>query len=336
MVRGLRTLPHLGRRAEIATALSVVAGQPRLWLMGMIGFALRGGILLLVLPIVVLPTQVEVRFMLGDNLGSSGLTPGFFVLLAAGGAVAAVLAVLVLLTLAVVEVAAFDTVVRASQTAELRDWREPLTLTPTLRRRLVARAFALQLISLLAVALAAVPLVVAVLQATLDEILSPASDASIYLRVLSDVRSALFVFIAAFVVIDLFSASAERELLMRASGLRGTLAARRLPAAIIDSARHTLARPFRSPVRTIIAAAVGWVLWLGVAVAVSWTLTFTWQQVEATFLALPGGAAAAEPAHTLALLVVAALLAAVFSVCLFLFGVVSAVRAALWSVAGLR
>ena len=50
---GLRTAAHPGWRAGVSTAVSAVARQPSLWLLGIVGFCLRGGILVLILPIIV-------------------------------------------------------------------------------------------------------------------------------------------------------------------------------------------------------------------------------------------------------------------------------------------
>ena len=52
--------------------------QSQLWLLGTLSFILRGGLVVMLLPIVVLPTQVEVRLMLGGNLGSSGCVAYLF------------------------------------------------------------------------------------------------------------------------------------------------------------------------------------------------------------------------------------------------------------------
>ena len=319
----------------MAAALAVVAGQPRLWLMGMLAFALRGGIVLLTLPIVVLPTEVEVRFMLGANLSTSGLTPQFFVLAGVAGVVAALVALLALLVVALVEVASFEQLVNAPQSLEQRAWREPAELIGAARWQLVRRAYAVQVAALLALMAAAVPLVAGINQAILDELLRPTSDASIYQRVLFDVRNPLFLFAAAFLLIEIFSAAAERELFVRAAGLRGGTPVRpRLPDSSAD-AIHALSRPLRSPLRTLVAAGAGWLMWVAAVPVVVAALDFSWQQVEATFLALPG-AGVPQPVHLVALLLVALLLAAVFVMGLLMFGVISAVRAALWTVAGLR
>jgi len=333
--RDLRTLPGSGWRRAVSAALAVVVSQPRLWLLGMLGFLLRGGVLVLVLPIAVLPTEVEVRLILGANLGTSGLTPGFFVLAGIAGACAALLALLALLMVAIADVASFEQLVTAPQTLEQRGWREPIGFTGAPRRGLVWRAYGVQLVTLLALVAAAVPVALAINQATIDELLRPSSNALIYQRVLFDARQPLLLFVVAFVLIETFSAAAEQELFVRAAGLRGALPAAGGRRAFLAGIARALGRPLRSPAPTLAAAGAGWLLWLAVATIVVGSLAFTWPQVEATFLALPV-AGVPDVVHLLALFVVALVLAAVFVLGLLLFGVVSAVRAALWTVAGLR
>jgi hypothetical protein len=333
--RGLRALPRPGWRGDVSAALAVVAGEPRLWLLGMLGFLLRGGVLILALPIIVLPTQVEVRLMLGANLGTSGLTPGFFVLAGAAGIIAALMALLALLTVAVVDVVSFEQMVTSPHSLEQRAWREPIELAGATRWRLIRRAYTVQLLALLALVVAALPLAVAINQAILDEVLRPTSNTSIYQRVLFDVRQPLFLFGAAILLIEMFSAAAERELFVRAVGLRGARPTRgRLPALLAGLGR-SLGRPLRSPARTVLVAGAGWLMWAAAVAIVVGALVFSWPQVEAAFLALPA-AGVPQLVHALALFLVALLLAAVFVLGLLLLGVISAVRAALWTVAGLR
>lgn len=333
--RGPRSLPRAGWRADLSAALKVVAGQPRLWLLGTLGFALRGGILILIVPIIVLPTQVEVRFMLGDYLGTSGLTSGFFLVAGAAGALAAFMALLGLLVVAMVEVTSFEQLVTAPQLLEQRAWREPDELIGAAWWRLVRRAYAVQVTALMTLMIAALPVVVTINQAIIDELLRPTSGASIYQRVLFDVRIPLLLFAAAIVLVEILSAAGERELLLRAVGLRTGAPAAGGVAALLALLGDVLARPLRSPLRTLLAATAGWLMWVVAVPVVVGALAFAWQQVEATFLALPL-AGVPQPVHLLALFLVAVLLAGAFVVGLVVFGIVSALRAAVWTVAGLR
>ena len=76
---GVRTEVASGWRADVATIVGTIRAHPQTLVLGMIGFALRGGIIFLTVPIIVLPTSVEVRLLLGSGLGPSGLTSDFYV-----------------------------------------------------------------------------------------------------------------------------------------------------------------------------------------------------------------------------------------------------------------
>jgi hypothetical protein len=313
--------------------VSVVATQPYLWVLGMVGFGLRGGILLLTLPIIVLPTQVEVRFMLGSNLGSTGLTPGFWMLVVAVGAIAAVLALGALYVVAAVEVSAFERATTASGTRDHLGWLALPPFTREVRRTLVRRVFVIEVATLAILAACAVPVVAAIGQATLDEILRPASTDSIYLRVLADVRDPLVIYLAALVVVELLSAAAVRELLVRGTGLRapepGTDARRANVGAFVAAA----IRPLRSPLRTLLAAAVCWMVSLAAVGAAVWAVGITWQTVTAVFLST---VSLGDVSRDAVLLLVAVLLAGVFGLGLLVCGIASALRSAVWTTAGLR
>ncbi|MEO6350025.1 MAG: hypothetical protein ABIP53_05175, partial [Candidatus Limnocylindrales bacterium] len=107
---GLRTASHPGWRSRLSASVALVAGNRRLWVLGALGSSLRGSILVLLGPIIVLPTQVEVRGLLGNNLGSSGFADSFWFLL--GGAALATTIVVALMAFAIArtERATFETI----------------------------------------------------------------------------------------------------------------------------------------------------------------------------------------------------------------------------------
>jgi hypothetical protein len=290
-------------RGVLGAAFAAPAERPDLWLLGTLSFCLRGGAILLLAPIVVLPTQVEVRLALGANLGSTGLTPGFFALVAFVALGSGVLALAVLQGLARIDVRAFNAL-----TGETRG-----------RPGLVSWLFVIEAFTLLAVVLAAVPLAASIGQATLDEILRPSSNASIYVRVLSQVAPILALTAALVPVIDTVSAFTARELLLGRS-LRASL-------------RTGLGRLVGAPVRSVGAAVVAWLSLGLIVLAVGWALTVAWQATRAALLASTSVSDLFARPDTL---VVALLLAAVFVSGLALCGYVSAFRAALWTLASQR
>jgi len=289
--------------------------QPALLLTGVIGFALRGGLVLLLVPILVLPTSVEVRLLLGDNLGTSGLTSGFFISVGALSVATLALAVVVLYTLARCELAAFSRYVNLASASEVHVWPSPGRLAPDHRSSALSKLFIVQALALLAILVAAIPLASALGQATLNEILAPSSADSIYTRILNDVSATLAGWLVAIVLIEGVSAVAARRLLAGAFGLNGHF------------------RMVRKPLRALAVWVVGWVLFIG-AVAVSIAaLTLAWDFVRRVFLAtgLSGGLQ-----ELISGVLAALVFGIVFAGTLLLCGIVSSVRAGLWTLASLR
>ena len=66
-----------GWRTDASTIGATMRAQPVLLLTGVIGFALRGGIVFLTVPMLVLPTSVEVRFCSAATLAQLGSDPAF-------------------------------------------------------------------------------------------------------------------------------------------------------------------------------------------------------------------------------------------------------------------
>lgn len=277
---------------------------------------------MLCLPIVVLPTQVEVRLALGTNLGSSGLTSGFWALVGALTLASAAIALGILYGLARIEAACFDRLMGDGEFVadlDLAADSDAAAAARHGRRGLIGRLFVVQALTLIMVLLAAVPLAASVGQATLDEILRPTSSASIYARVLGHLGLALAVFIVALPVIDMLSAHVTRRLLL----------GRSLGSAIGGS----LVALVRAPFRTFGSALLAFVALLSVLAGVSWALSIAWQAARASFLSTTSVADLfGDPAP----FIVALLLATVFVAGLALAGFVAAFRATLWTVVSVR
>jgi hypothetical protein len=314
-VVGLRTTAAAGWRTDLGTTFAVVRDNPKLLLAGVIGFALRGGIVLLTIPVLILPTSVEVRLLIGNGLSSTGLTTGFFVAIAALTSLTLLLALVALYALARCEIAAFSRFVSYSNRADEHPWTAPAQLGRRERRALERRVFVVQALALLAVLAAAVPLAAAIANATVAEIMLPSSGASMYSRILADVIGPLVGSLVALVVVEAMSAMATRVVLSRAYGLK----------ARIHVTRHAL--------REMAVAVAGWLLFFGALLVSVTVLGLVWQAVRSVFLAtdLSGGLP-----EVLAGLLVALLFAAVYAGALVLCGFASAVRAGLWTFAALR
>lgn len=327
---GLRTLARPGWRAGLATALSVVVGQPRLWLLGMVGFCLRGGILLLALPIIILPTQVEARLLIGNYLGSTGFSTGFWGFLAVIAIVAALVTVAVLVVLARVELAAFETLIDDEATADHTSFQPAYPIAHA-RRRLFVRVFEVQVLSFVALMACAAPVAWAVARRSFAEIARPTSSAPIYDRVVGAVGEPLFLFLVALVVIEMLSALTIRELLMRGVGWRANATSRRL--WLLPALASAVTNTFRSPLRTVGSAAFCWAASTLALLPALWAIGLAWGAVRGAFLT---SVSFSDAGDNMGMVIVALGLTAAFVIGICLAGFASAVRAALWSVDRLR
>lgn len=323
---GLRTLARPRWRAGLAIALSVVASQPRLWLLGMVGFCLRGGVLLLVLPMIMLPTQVEARLLIGDYLGSTGFTAGFWALIATSAILAAVLTFGILLILAKVELAAFEGLIDDPD-AVVHGSFQPIPLTEGARRQLRVRLFAVQVLTFVALMASATPLFWAIGQKSFEEVIRPSSSASIYGRVLGEVGDQLFFFIGALVVIEMLSALVNRELLTRAFAWHGSASSRRL--WLLPALVSAAIRPLRSPLRTLGTAAISWGVTAAVLLPAMWAIGIAWSTARGAFLT---SVSFSDIGDDIGLIAVALGLSAAFVVGIAATGFASALRAAMWSI----
>ncbi len=302
-----------------------------LWLIGALGFALRGGIVLLTLPIVVLPTPVEVRLMLGASIGSTGLTVDFWTTVVIAASSCAVLLAVVLLALARLEMAAFDRFVRDPEVDDVRAWRRLPSSRAVRRRHMLGWLFVVQGLGVLALGLAALPLASAIGPAILDEVLRPSSTDGIYLRVLERVLPQIGLLAIGIVAVEMFAALAARYVLLRGYGLSSPSSRSR--RMLLGAPLFAVTRFLSAPVTTLATAAVGWLVAAVVLVPGIWALTAVWQTTRAAFLATTSvGDLLAHPEA----LIVAVLLAAVLLVALALGGLASALRGAFWSMEAVR
>lgn len=307
---GVRTLPRSGVRARLSNAVAIVAGQPRLWLLGAAGFMLRGGIVVLMAPIMVLPTQVEVRLMLGDYLGTTGFTPAFYGLLLGAAVLAGALLVAIVVILARLELAMFHLI---GDPLTAHDARQP-------RTALVTRMVTVQVWTVIALLLAALPLAFATGEAAYSEVLRPSSSAPILERIFSAVTLPLAVFLVAFGAVEALSAAVSRRLLVAHARKVG-------PTGLLRAAAEVSRGISRSPRRWLVASAAGWLIAIAAVVPVVTVVAVTWQPVRRAFLSSVGMADALEPRTLLAAVVLAGSLA----IGLVVIGFASAVRSAVWT-----
>ena len=317
---GIRTAVYPGWRARLALAFAAVVDRPSLGLFGVLGFCLRGGIVVLTVPIIVLPTPVETRLLLGDYLGTSGFSQRFWIEAGVFAFVAAVLTLAVLTALAKLEIASFSRLPFVEE-------EQPAVLG----RTAFVPVLTVQAIGFIALLLAAVPAVKAAIEASYAEITRPTSSAPIYERVIGSLGPELFLFAGALVVIELVSAVTTREILARRlrEGRSGTQDLWVLPRAFAAA----VGRIVRSPVRVVGTALFGWVPTLAVLVPGLAGIALAFAGTRGAFLA---SVSLADLGDDLGMLLMALALAVAFVAALASTGFASALRAAGWSVDRLR
>jgi hypothetical protein len=277
---------------------------------------------LLTVPVLVLPSPVAVRLLIGDNLGSAGFTPAFYGLVAFGAAVLVGLVLAGLMVAAYVELAAFERFLGASHD----DAARPRRLAATERRQVVTGLLTVQLFALSALVAAAIPLVAGAVQATYDELLRPSqATGSLYERVLGQLGGPLILLLAVLVLVEVASAVASRRLLRGAFG--PSVGPSPLTALLVG-----LGRPVVRPLSTLGTALLGWSITLGLLVPVVWAMGLAWQVTRSALLepqALTGDGVGAA---ALAVVVLCAIWLGGIAVA----GLAAALRASLWSAEELR
>jgi hypothetical protein len=313
---GLRTLPRSGWRTGISTAWSVVSRKPNLWLLGALGLSLRGGIVLLTLPIIALPTQVEARLLLGDYLGTTGFTPSFWTLLGTTAVAAALLTVVVLLALARIELRSFERLIVSPDAQREGDLRTA-ELPPAARRTVFIKLFAVQVLSFIALISCVAPVAWLTVSSAFTEITRPTSLVPIYERVLSAVAQPLFFLLLAIVILEMLSSLASREVMARAFG----------------GNRVRRSRSWHAPARVLGTALVGWIATFIALAPAMWALGLAYGAVRGVFLS---AVSLSDFGDDLGMAAAALALSAAFTLALFLGGFASSYRAALWSLTRLR
>ena len=209
-----------GGLARVRAAVAVVAHEPSLWALGALSFAVRGGWLLLAVPIITFPGDGQLSTIFGPVLTTSGPSSGLAVLLAIAGVAALLLAGMAILLAAYADVAAFDRTVHSPETAELRAGRAPRELRGGERRGLVARVAGVQAVGLVGILAVAAVVGRRIPQIVVAELQFPSNATdSVITRVLGQIRGDLLVLAAVVVLVDIAVAILSRRLMARRFGL---------------------------------------------------------------------------------------------------------------------
>jgi hypothetical protein len=309
----------------VATGAAVTAARPRLWVFALVAFLARGGVLVLVLPIVILPTFIGIANAIGPAFVSAdGPTARVVALVVAGVAAVAALVVAGTFVAAAAEVALH----RATVEPDPDDAPEPgaldgpildgpiMVLAPARSGgRLIARVTVLRLmllVPLVAVAAAAVPtwVVVAYRELTLPSDVA----APLLLRVLAGAPVAGGAVLVTWLAAEVIGGFATRRAV-----LFGASVPRALGAGLLD--------PLRAPVGTALTVLAALALSAIALLPATWALGAAWDAARRILV---------DDAGAVAALAAALVLSAAWLVALVLAGIAAAGRATLMTAELLR
>ena len=118
--------------AVVGAAGAVVAADPVLWLLGIVGFGARGGLVLLTLPVLTIPSPVLLSILFRNQLDTAGTTASFDVLAVIAAGLTGVLALLAIVISAWAELNAVERCVAAPRSRDPASgpltpdrWRQP-------------------------------------------------------------------------------------------------------------------------------------------------------------------------------------------------------------------
>ncbi|MBX3029965.1 MAG: hypothetical protein KF809_07375 [Chloroflexi bacterium] len=328
---GMRTSAGRGVAAVVSSATDALAVDPVLWLLGILGAAVRGGAIVLALPILTIPSPVLLSVVFREQLGTSGPTEAFGIL-AFGFALLTAIGVLVaLLISAWCDVASFERVVRSDAARELRLGRTPSLFGRDERRGLWLWVAAIQAVALIPMLVLVWAIVEGLQGAVTTEVQRPTDVSTpLVLRVLGGFGPTLFVMAVVIALGEVVVSTASRRLLTARAGC--------LPDGVGERTETRLAvagalRAITRPGRVWPVAALSWLVGLGalgialVASMVGWSIT---RPALDTLGRGAGLADAAGPA------IVVTLMCAIWLGGLMLLGMASAFRNAMWTMESLR
>jgi hypothetical protein len=283
----------IGRR--LAAALEAAASDPGSWPVGMLGFLARGGLIVLILPILTLPTPVGLATLLGPAVVGTGRLEGPLRSLVVGAGV-----VLVSVVAAAIVLAAL------AQHLVYARWRSngsrPLP-------EAVGGLVAVELVALTPIVVVVLVSSAMIVDQVRGELLLPGDLAVPFVvRIVARTLVPLVAFIVAIITAEAIDGSLARRILVEQRRLRS---------------------PVRALTSVIATALVGWLVTLAVLVPGLALIGVTWQAARASW-SMVARAETGSPDVARALLAAMALAGTWLGV-LLLCGVASLVRAHLWT-----
>jgi hypothetical protein len=328
---GMRTDSGRGPAAVIGTAAEIVISDPGLWLLGLVGFGARGGLVLLTLPVLTIPSPVLLSILFRSELGTSGTTASFDTLALVAATLTGVVVLAAILISAWAELNAVERSVLDRHTTTLRLGRPARPLAPRERSGLLLWVAAIQAAGLLPILVLVLILVVRLSGVVTSELERPTDmDLPLFGRLIRDSTVPLAGMLLVVAVVEVLVSLASRRLIVARLAL--------LPDGAGETTEGRLAlggvlRAVRQPLRVAGIAVVSWMTALAAIVVAVVGLSLAWGATRSGLLEL---GRAADLAALAGASFATFLLSAVWIGALCLCGLASAFRSALWTMDTLR
>ncbi len=293
--------------------VSIVAmSRPRLWVFALLAFVARGGLVVLVVPMLVLPTFVGISNTVGPtSVTAAGPTPRLVVMVAAWVGITLAAIVAGTIAAAAAEVALHrETVGSPGGSGVLSDTSQGFAAALRPMRGTARRVASVRLVLLTPVAFALAAAVPAWVQIGYQELVLPSNlTVPLPLRVIAGAPLGGALVILAWLAAEVLGGVASRRIVLDGSSAAGSL-------------RHAVVDVARAPASALLttALAIGGTLLVLVPAVI--TVGAAWDHAR---VALVDGW---DPAGVL---VATFVLVAAWAVCLAVAGIAAAWRAALWT-----
>ena len=311
--------------------------SPVMWVVGAAGFLARGGILVLALPILSLPTPVGVTLLVPPlSVTTSGISSAFVPELLATGAFTVLVVALGLLLGALADAVAYQQLAGlarahavAARDAAAHDVATHTSILPATMPgprggapRLVARLIGVEILALLPAIAMSILTVSRLIAVGEQEYLLPSSTSVPYVtRVLQGASTALIALGGCLLLADLVNALLSRRL------LRGAYRPEAVPTAGRPRPTARAAQALRGAARIVATWLAAWLFTIVSLVPGLLAITLAWPAVRDTFAATLSSA----PPGPVELAAATLAFVAAWIIALLVAGAGSALRAAAWS-----
>jgi len=319
-----------GWRSGAGAALAMAAGDPASWALALLGFLARGGWLVLVLPLLTIPSPVLLSMLFRGEVGAIGR--GELRVIAIGvGTLLSLVAIGGVIASAFSDVALAERFVRDPESEELRRGHAARTLSRRERRSLAWWVASVQAIALLPIIVSAAFVVDSAVRSVSSELINPSTtQLPLVGRVAPTIAGPVALLVLVVIVAEALSSLASRRLMANAWQV--------LPAGHRDGreslvALGALGRVVRTPLRVAGTALAGW-LQLGLTLAgVLLGSVLAWGAAREV---LVSGRIGSDPLALAVALLLVGVFVATWLAGLALVGFTCAVRSGLWTADALR